>query len=233
MTIALAALAGALGVAAGPLLHRVAVRATDQERPSLASRADLRMWAQPGAGATGLVTGLAAGGLAFGLVVLLGLRFTIPGYLWFVAVTVVVTITDATTKLIPNRITLRAAAWGAPLLAVGALMDGEPERIVWAAIGAFGYGAYLLILALAVPHGFGFGDVKLAPILGWFTAAEHVGYVVVAVLATHVISGVTSLLLIVTRIKGRKDHIPFGPYMVVGAYIALFAGQAIIDWYLN
>ena len=41
------------------------------------------------------------------------------------------------------------------------------------------------------------------------------------------------VILLVTRIKGRKDAIPFGPYMVAGAYLAVYAGQAIIDWYLR
>ena len=45
--------------------------------------------------------------------------------------------------------------------------------------------------------------------------------------------GVTSVLLLVTRIRGRKDHIPFGPYMVAGSYLALVAGAEIVDWYLG
>jgi leader peptidase (prepilin peptidase)/N-methyltransferase len=44
---------------------------------------------------------------------------------------------------------------------------------------------------------------------------------------------VVSILLLITRIKGRKDAIPFGPYMVIGAYVAVVSGQQIVDWYLG
>ena len=47
------------------------------------------------------------------------------------------------------------------------------------------------------------------------------------------VGGIISILLLITRIKGRKDAIPFGPYMVLGAYLAVFVGEQIIDWYLN
>jgi len=236
MIVVLASLAGLVGVFAGPVLEAAAVRALDPAKPALLVASDWRTAVGRGGSLVSVrsvMVRAVTAGLAIGVVAVIGLRFVLPAYIWFVAVTVVLTITDMDEKLIPNRITLPAGAIGAGLLIVGTLLDGDPERILWAAIGAAGYFTFMLILALVVPGGLGFGDVKLAPILGAFVAAEHLGYVVIAGIGSYVVGGITSAVLLITRVKSRKDTIPFGPYMVIAAYVALFAGERIIDWYLS
>jgi leader peptidase (prepilin peptidase)/N-methyltransferase len=234
VTTALAVTAALLGFIAAPLLVLVAGRATDPQRPLLLQGSDLRSDVIFGDGSIrSWAVRLATGLLSAGVVVVAGGGFTTPAYLWLVAITVILTLTDLDTKLIPNRITLRAVIVGVPLLAVGLVLDGNAEQILDATIGALGYGLYLLVIALIVPSGFGFGDVKLAPILGWYIGAQNLSFVIVAVISTHLLSGAVSILLLVTRVKSRKDHIPFGPYMVVGCYVALFAGRAIVDWYIG
>lgn len=235
MIIVLASLAGAAGFLAGPVALQSARRSLGPDLALLhrddwgtALGANGPRWAWRPIAARVVLAAVSAG-----TVVTIGGRFVLPAYLWFVAVTALLTITDIEEKLIPNRVTLPGGLIGAALLAGGALLDGDPERILWAAIGAGGYFVFMFILALLVPGGLGFGDVKLAPILGGFVAAEHLGYVAVAAIGAYVIGGITSAVLLITRVKSRKDTIPFGPYMVAAAYVALFAGGAIVDWYLN
>ena len=91
----------------------------------------------------------------------------------------------------------------------------------------------LLVIALVARGGFGFGDVKLAAFLGLYAAYFSWGRLVVALVLPFIVGGVVSIFLLVTRIRGRKDAIPFGPYMVAGAWLAVAMGQEIIDWYLN
>ncbi|NND04106.1 MAG: prepilin peptidase [Acidimicrobiia bacterium] len=162
-----------------------------------------------------------------------GLIAVLPAQLWFVGVTIALTLTDLDHKKIPNRILFPSTAIGVVLLGIGALIDGQLGDYGRAILGGLIYFAALFLLALVARGGFGFGDVKLAAFLGLYATYLGWGQLVVAMVLPFVVGGVASILLLVTRIKGRKDAIPFGPYMVAGAYIAVFAGQAVVDWYLR
>jgi leader peptidase (prepilin peptidase)/N-methyltransferase len=133
---------------------------------------------------------------------------------------------DLEHRIIPNKIT----ALGAVLaLAIGLALDpaGEPERLI-AAVAA---GGFLLLAALAYPGGMGMGDVKLAGMMGLFLGA--------AVAPAMLIGLVTGVLLgaaIIARkgvSRGRKTAVPFGPFLALGALVAIFAGQPIVDLYVN
>ena len=162
---------------------------------------------------------------------LVGIDWVLPSYLWFVAVTVTLTLTDLDQKLIPNRILFPGTVVGAVLLTAGALIESGPI------LRAFGGGAIyflvLLVVALAARGAFGFGDVKLAFLLGLFTAYRSWETLIVAVFAAFLLGGLVSLVIIVFRLKDRKDTIPFGPYLVGGAYIAIAWGATIASWYLE
>lgn len=163
----------------------------------------------------------------------IGAFWVLPAYLWFVGVTVALTLTDLDHKLIPNRILFPSSAIGSVLLGMGALIDGEIWSFGRALLGATAYFAGLLIVALIAKGGFGFGDVKLAWFLGLYAAYRGWSELVVAIFLPFAVGGVVSILLLITGIKGRKDAIPFGPYMVIGAYLAITYGQQIADWYLR
>jgi leader peptidase (prepilin peptidase)/N-methyltransferase len=163
----------------------------------------------------------------------IGAVWVLPAYLWFIGATVALTLTDLDHKLIPNRILFPSSVVGAVLLGVGALIDGRLPGFGRALLGAAAYFAILLVVALVAKGGFGFGDVKLAWFLGLFTAYLGWSELLVAVFLPFAVGGVVSILLLITRIKGRKDAIPFGPYMVIGAYLAMTFGERIADWYLG
>jgi len=133
---------------------------------------------------------------------------------------------DLEHRIIPNRIT----ALGAVLaLLVGVALDpaGEPGRLIAGA----GAGGFLLLAALAYPGGMGMGDVKLAAVMGLFLGAPVVVAVFVALVA-----GVLLGAAIIARKgahEGRKTAVPFGPFLAFGALVAIFAGQPIVDLYIN
>ncbi len=160
-----------------------------------------------------------------------GVAWILPAYLWFVAVTVTLTLTDIDSQLIPNRILFPGTVVGVVGLLAGSLVDGG--ALLRPLLGGTAYFALLFVLALIARGGFGYGDVKLGFLLGVFTAYPAWEVLIVAVLAAFLLGGLISLLLIVSRLRSRKDAIPFGPYLVVGAYAALAWGSAIADWYLN
>lgn len=133
---------------------------------------------------------------------------------------------DLEHRIIPNRITYPAAVIA---LALGLALDpsGEPERLIAAA----GAGGFLLLAALAYPGGMGMGDVKLAAVMGLCLGAAVAPAVLIAL-----ISGVVVGLAVVARRppgERRRTAVPFGPFLALGALVAIFAGQAIVDLYIN
>jgi len=95
--------------------------------------------------------------------------------------------------------------------------------------GAIGF-AILMLPALISRRGMGWGDVKMAGLIGLMTGYPRV----IAGLFLGILSGgLIAITLLIFRKKSRKDAIPFGPFLALGAFIALIYGQEIIDWYLS
>lgn len=154
----------------------------------------------------------------------------LPAYLVVAATSVVLFVTDVDHKLIPNRVLYPAAAATAALLVVGALAEGRTDRLVPAALGAAGYFAALFVVYLVARGGFGFGDVKLAVLLGMVTAFQSQRTVLLAVFFTGVIGGVPAILLLISRRARGSDEMPYGPPMLAGAWTALVFGEAFGRW---
>ena len=142
---------------------------------------------------------------------------------FFCLALVAVSATDLEHRLIPNRIVLPAAA--AVLVAQTAL-EPSPE---WA-IAALGASGFLLAAALAYPGGMGMGDVKLALLLGAMLGRT----VPIALLLGMVAALVPGIVLLARHgAKARKMGVPFGPFLALGAVVALFAGHPILHAYLH
>jgi leader peptidase (prepilin peptidase) / N-methyltransferase len=141
----------------------------------------------------------------------------------FCLVLVAVSAIDAEHRLIPNRIVLPAAA--VVLLAQTALKP-SPE---WG-IGAAGASGFLFAAALAYPAGMGMGDVKLALLLG-----AMLGRTVPIALFVGTFAALVPAVALFARhgAKARKMGIPLGPFLALGAVVALFAGQPLLHAYLH
>jgi leader peptidase (prepilin peptidase)/N-methyltransferase len=161
------------------------------------------------------------------------LSWVLPAYLWFVAVTIVFVLTDLDHHRLPNAIMLPGTVIGVLLLAAGALLDGRPGDLGEALASGAGYFLLLFLIALAARGGFGFGDVKLSFMLGLFTGFGGWSLAALAAFGGFFLGGTVSLVLVITRLRGRKDYIPFGPPMIVASWIAVLWGQEIVDWYLG
>jgi leader peptidase (prepilin peptidase) / N-methyltransferase len=163
--------------------------------------------------------------------VVLGAVWVLPAYWWFVAVTVVLTLTDLDHKLIPNRILLPGTVVGVVLLAGGALLDGDGAALARGIAGGAAYFGGLFAFALAARGGFGFGDVKLSFLLGLFLAYRGWDVLAVGVFLAFVLGGLFSVGLLIARRMGRRDTIPFGPFLVLGSYLGIVFGSGLFDWY--
>jgi leader peptidase (prepilin peptidase)/N-methyltransferase len=165
---------------------------------------------------------LATAGLLAGCLVAFGLSLRTAAAAVFCAALVVVTATDLTHRIVPNRVVVPAAA---VVLALMTVAVPSPE---WA-IAAFGASTFLLVAALAYPGGMGMGDVKLALLMG----AALGRTVTVALLLGMIAALVPSIVLFARHgARARKMAIPFAPFLALGSVVALFAGHALIHGYL-
>ena len=77
------------------------------------------------------------------------------------------------------------------------------------------------------------GDVKLAVLLGLYLGWLSLGHVFLGLLLGFVLGSVLGIALLVTGVRGRKDHLPFAPFLAAGAVLAVLAGRPLLDWYLG
>jgi len=137
-----------------------------------------------------------------------------------------ITLIDLDHRIIPNRLTLLGAIV-APALVAYADPDRLPEHLI-AGVAA---GGFFLLALLAYPRGMGMGDVKLAAVLGLFLG-RAVGPALFVALVAGTLVGAAVIARKGAR-EGRKTAVPFGPFLALGGVVALFAGDAMVDWYLS
>jgi leader peptidase (prepilin peptidase)/N-methyltransferase len=136
-----------------------------------------------------------------------------------------ITLIDLDHRIIPNKLTLLGAVLAPAILAFTA-PDAIPEHLIAAA----GAGGFFLLAALAYPRGMGMGDVKLAFVLGLFLGRAVVPALFVALVAGSLVGA--AIMARKGAAEGRKTAVPFGPFLALGGVVALFAGDALVDWYL-
>jgi len=154
-------------------------------------------------------------------------------YLYLAAVSVALALIDLDTHTLPNRIVYPTYFVGVVLFTVAALLTGDYGSLLTAGIAMAVMFAAYFVMVLAYPGGMGFGDVKLAGSLGIFLGWLGWGEVAVGAFAPFVLGGVFAIVLIIARGAGRKTRIPFGPWMLLGAWVGIFVGSDIASWYLG
>lgn len=143
-------------------------------------------------------------------------------YLAFLLLSMALLVTDLEEFRIVDRLNLRGTVALATLLAGAALIEGDVGAYLRGLLGAVAYFAGATLLWLAVRgKGFGAGDVKLAPQLGLFTAFVSWGTLGWAVLATALIGGIVAVAMLAMGAARMKTELPYGPPMILGAWLAI------------
>jgi leader peptidase (prepilin peptidase)/N-methyltransferase len=110
------------------------------------------------------------------------------------------------------------------------LSDSMVMRVAYAALGGgIGFVIFLLI-ALVSRGGMGWGDVKLAALIGLATGFP---LVFLAVIMGAILGGIVAVALMVAKKRKRREAIPFGPFLALAAMVTLVWGSNILNWYLN
>lgn len=142
------------------------------------------------------------------------------------AVLVPIALIDAAVRLIPNRLTATGA-----LAAVAIGLATEPAAVPGQLLAGVLAGGLLLLAALVRPGDMGIGDVKLAGMLGLFLGASVAVALLVAFLAAALAGG--ALALVRGAAAARRATLPLGPFLALGAAVALVAGTPLLDGYLT
>jgi leader peptidase (prepilin peptidase)/N-methyltransferase len=137
-----------------------------------------------------------------------------------------ITLIDLDFRIIPNKLSLIGA-----VAAVALVLATRSDKLAAHLIAGAAAGGFFLITAVIYPAGMGMGDVKLAAVLGLFLG-RAVAPAIMAALLTGSLVGV-GIIAAKGAKEGRKTGIPFGPWLAFGGLVGLFAGDAIVDWYLN
>jgi leader peptidase (prepilin peptidase)/N-methyltransferase len=179
-----------------------------------------------------LLTGLLFAAITVRLVGL-DLTAALPAYLYFTAVGVALTVIDLDVRRLPNAIVLPSYPILAVLLALASAWTGDWWALARAGIGGAALYAFFFAVAFAYPAGMGFGDVKLAGIVGGVLAYLSWAALVVGAFAGFLLGALVGVALIVAGRGGRKTAVPFGPFMVAGALLALFVAEPLATLYTS
>ncbi len=142
---------------------------------------------------------------------------------------IVIMVIDLEQGLIPNRIVYPAMI-AAVIVSVFLPGLAVVPGIKYAAIGGgIGFGLALLVAVLS-RGGMGFGDVKMAALMGLV-----IGYPMIffTLILSAIIGGVVALVLLITKKKKRREGIPFGPILSIATIVTLLWGGSILNWYLG
>ncbi|RFU86712.1 prepilin peptidase [Streptomyces triticagri] len=145
-------------------------------------------------------------------------------WLLLLPVGVLLAVIDATVHRLPDLLTLPAAGAAAALLGLAALGDSATGSWTTALLGGLGLGGAYFILFLIHPSGMGFGDVKLALVLGvtlgWYGWDSVVRGFVLGIFY----GGAYAFILLSSKRAGRRTAMPLGPSMLAGSFTALLLG---------
>lgn len=143
----------------------------------------------------------------------------------YLALLLLFLVIDLENRIVPNMLVLPAMIFSAlaslfyPGMGLGRALLG----------GATGFGFFYLASIIG-RGGMGAGDVKLAGFIGLTTGFPEI---IVALLLSSLLGGLSAFLLLITRKKGLKSHIPYAPFLVLGGMAALLYGSQVVNWYLG
>ncbi|SOD74775.1 leader peptidase (prepilin peptidase)/N-methyltransferase [Jatrophihabitans sp. GAS493] len=160
-----------------------------------------------------------------------GLTVELPAYLYLSALVVTLTMIDIDTKRLPNAIVLPSYAVGVALLVLAAIVNHDWTPALRAVGAMAALWSIFFAIVMIQPGGMGFGDVKLAGLLGLFLGSISWSAVIVAGFGGFVLGGVVGVALLLSHRAGRKSAIPFGPFMLTAAVLAMFVSTPIASWY--
>lgn len=153
-------------------------------------------------------------------------------FIYLAAISIALAAIDVETKRLPNAIVLPAYGVGAAAFLGAAALTGDWARLGAALLGTLVMGGVYLLPLLMRPDAIGGGDVKLAGVLGLFLGWLGWPELGVGIIAGFLLGGLYGVMLILAGL-GRRARIAFGPWLLLGAWVGIFAGSLLLNGYLG
>ena len=153
--------------------------------------------------------------------------FSVTGVIFTLLATslLIVSFIDLSYRIIPDVVTLPGIVAGL-LASTIATSVGFGNALLGVVVGGGGF----LLVAILSRGGMGGGDIKLTAMIGAFLGLK---LVFVTIFLAALSGAASGLFLILIKKKGRKDAVPYGPFLALGGFVALLWGQDILNWYLS
>lgn len=149
---------------------------------------------------------------------------------YFAVITVALTVIDVRTHRLPNRIVLPSYLVAIGCFLTAGIVGGSWERFVSALVGMGGLFLFYLALRALSRSGIGGGDVKLAGLVGLHLGWLGLTPLIVGAIAAFLLGGAYAAVLLISRRATRSTRIPFGPFMLAGAWVAIVFGISYGAW---
>ena len=145
---------------------------------------------------------------------------------WLALCAVPLAFIDAAVRRLPDPLTAAAYAGTVVLLVLAAAADGHWNAMARAGLGGVALAGFYLLLLLVSPGGMGMGDVKAAASIGTLLAWPRWQFLLAGGFAGFLLAAVCGMALLVSGRATSKQHIPFGPFMLAGAFAVILASSA-------
>lgn len=162
-----------------------------------------------------------------------GLTPPLAAYLYLAAIALTLAMIDADVRRLPNAIVLPSYLVGVLLIVPADAARGDWWSAGRGLIAMAALSALFLALALLYPGGMGVGDVKLAGLLGLYLGRLGWSTVWIGTFTGFLLGGLVGAVLVVSGRASLKTAIPFGPFMLAGAMLALFIARPVATWYAS
>lgn len=153
-------------------------------------------------------------------------------FAYLAAASIALALIDLDTKTLPNRIVLPSYVVGGTLLTFVSVARGDYQALLVSAIGLVGLWFVYAAIAFGT-GGMGFGDVKLAGVLGMYLGWLGWDALAVGAIGAFILGGLFGLVLLVAKRVRRGASLPFGPWMLAGAWIGVLWGTPVARGYLS
>lgn len=172
--------------------------------------------------------------LFLGAVWTVGWGWTILPALWLIPVGVAISVIDLRTLIVPTRLVWPSLAVAVALSVLAAGAEAQWGRLLSAAVGLAVLAGPLFLIWFIMPKGMGFGDVRLATLLGWtvgFYSGTRATAAVVLLLVCLTLASFAGLVIgfVAIGARGRKAKVPFGPALVIAAYFCIALAPEILE----
>ena len=162
-----------------------------------------------------------------------GTTWALVAYLYLAAIAVALALIDLEHSRLPNAIVLPSYLVALGLLTLASWGAGDWSALLRAVLGGAVLYVIYFLLVIIYPRGMGFGDVKLAGVLGLYLGWLGWWPVVIGAFSAFLIGGLVSIVLLILKRASIGSGIPFGPYMLLGALIGIGWGTSLWDAYLQ